>query len=85
MVPKKNFWFWPPLTPFLQGGREKLEGGQEKLEGGREKLEGGWEKLEGGREKLEGCWEISKLRKNGLKGVKIEKSFKVPYTTQLHI
>ena len=60
----------------LQGGREMLKGGREMLEGGREMLEGGREMLDGGRE-------ITKLQKKGSKGVKIEKSFLVSYTTHI--
>ena len=38
---------------------------------------------EEGREMLEGGQEITKLQKKGSKGVKIEKSFLVPYTTHI--
>ena len=53
------------------------------LEGGREMLEGGREMLQGGREMLQGGRKNTKLQKKGLKGVKIEKSFLVPYTTHI--
>ena len=46
-------------------------------------LQGGREMLQGGREMLEGGREITKLQKKGSKGVKIEKSFLVSYTTHI--
>ena len=39
--------------------------------------------VQGGREMFEGGREITKLQKMGLKGVKIGKSFLVPYTTHI--
>ena len=39
--------------------------------------------LEGGRQMLEGGREITELQKKGSKGVKIEKSFLVPYTAHM--
>ena len=42
-----------------------------------------WKKLEGGQDKIEGGREITKLKKKGVKGGKIEKSFLVPYTTHI--
>ena len=44
-----------------------------------------WKKLEGGQDKIEGGREITKSKKKGVKGGKIEKSFLVPYTTHIEL